>query len=88
MTHEQALRVLRSEVKQLACAAAAQCLRDRMERRKPDAPLIAYDALARQIAAPALEALGVIAGESQVWPDAPAEESDYQHSEQRRAVRR
>jgi hypothetical protein len=75
MTKEQAISRLRSEVKQLACAAAATCLRDRLEGDKPDAPLIAFDVLARQLAAPALYALEVIAGEPQSWPYPPADEN-------------
>lgn len=75
MTHAQAVIRLRAQVKQLACAAAATCLRDRNERNKLDAPLVEFDILARQIAAPALEALSVITGEPQAWPDPPADKS-------------
>ncbi len=75
LTLDQAVIRLRVQVKQLACAAATQCLRDRMTRKPIDHPLVELDALARQLAAPALEALSVIAGEEQGGPDSPAGEA-------------
>jgi hypothetical protein len=74
MTYDTAVIRLRSQIKQLSAAAASQCLRDRLERSSIDHPLVELDRLARQLAAPALEALSVIAGEEQIWPDVPADE--------------
>lgn len=65
MKQERAIVQLRSQIKQLAAAAASQCLADRAGSR---APLLAFDELARQLAAPAFEALTVIVGEPQTWP--------------------
>jgi hypothetical protein len=74
MTYDEAVLRLRGQIKQLSAAAATQCLRDRLERSNVDHPLVELDRLARQLAAPALEALSVIAGEEQIWPDVPADE--------------
>jgi hypothetical protein len=74
MTYDTAVIRLRSQIKQLSAAAASQCLRDRLERSSIDHPLVELARVARQLAAPALEALSVIAGEEQIWPDVPADE--------------
>jgi hypothetical protein len=74
VTYDQAVIRLRSQIKQLSAAAASQCLRDRLERSSIDHPLMELDQLAKQLAAPALDALAVIAGEPQAWPDPPADE--------------
>ncbi len=62
MTHEQALRQLRIQIKQLSAAAAEACLKDRPARSaaRGEHPLQAFDALADTLATPALEALAVI----------------------------
>jgi hypothetical protein len=75
MSYDQAVIHLRSQLKQLAAAAAAQCLQDRMERKPVDYPLMEFDSLARELAAPALEALSAITGEPQAWPEPPADDN-------------
>jgi hypothetical protein len=70
MSYDQAVIHLRSQIKQLSAAAASQCLRDRLERSSLDHPLVELDLIARQLAAPAFEALSVLTGEAQAWPDA------------------
>lgn len=63
MTQEQAIRQLRTQIKQLSAAAAEACLKDRPARSRsaaPEHPLQAFDALATRLATPALEALAVI----------------------------
>ena len=82
LTPDQAVIRLRIQIKQLASAAATQCLHDRMARQPVDYPLIAFDTLARELAAPALEALGVLAGETQIWPEPPADENVTKKSKQ------
>lgn len=60
MTTDQALRVLRGEITQLATAAAQACYDAKRELRQRDVPLAEYDALVSGLRAPALEALMVL----------------------------
>jgi hypothetical protein len=84
MSYDTAVIRLRSQVKQLAVAAATTCLQDRMEKASIDHPLMELDQLARQFAAPALEALSVITGDpaKACWPDVPADEIEHKPQKQ------
>lgn len=82
MTHDIAVIRLRVQIKQLACAAATQCLRDRMASKSIDYPLMELDTLARQLALPAFDALSAITGEPQAWSDPPADENVTRKSKQ------
>lgn len=63
MTKDEAVRQIRSQVKQLAAAAATECLTMRRGKKGDEWAMVQFDRMADELAAPALAALEVLRGD-------------------------